>query len=239
MLADEGESAGYAGSLGSGIHHPHEWLSSLIKFIAGALPGWRDDPAREAVAGETKLTAQLCARLNSLSRQSAGWDILQFRREEPDDGGDGRRAIDLVAAPSGQTIQIEGRKYNEYQILLPIECKRLPTPVGKDRDEREYLISKFSSTGGVYRFKSGHHGREHDRAAMIGYIQGKDIAHWHSQLGVWVDDLAAEPVDGWTAADKLDLVEHDITKRLGSFTSNHSRKAGLNPIRIDHLWIEM
>ena len=27
---------------------------------------------------------------------------------------------------------------------------------------------------------------------MIGYVQGNDIAHLHSQLGVWVDDLAAE-----------------------------------------------
>lgn len=238
MLADEGESAGQAGSLGSGIHRPREWLTSLIMFIAGALPGWRDDPAREVVAGETKLTAQLCARLNSLSRHSPGWDILQFRREEPDEV-DGRRAIDLVASPSGEVILIEGRAYNEYQTLMPIECKRLPTPVGKERDEREYLISRFSSTGGVHRFKAGHHGREHDRAAMIGYVQGNDIAHWHSQLDAWVDDLAAEPVDGWTAADKLDLIEHDKAKRLGSLASNHSRKAGMNPIRIDHLWIEM
>ena len=34
---------------------------------------------------------------------------------------------------------------------MPIECKRLTTPVGKERDEREYLISKFSSTRGVHR----------------------------------------------------------------------------------------
>ena len=238
MLADEGESASRAGLLGSSIHLPGEWLSSLIKFIAGALPGWRDDPAREAVTGETKLTAQLCARLNSLSRHSIGWDFLQFRREEPDEA-DGRRSIDLVASPTGQVILIEGREYNEYQALIPIECKRLPTPAGKDRDEREYLFSKFSSTGGLHRFKAGHHGREHRRAAMIGYVQNKDIAHWLGQLGTWVDDLAAEPVDGWTAADKLELVEHDKRMRLASLTSNHSRKSGLKPIRIDHLWIEM
>jgi hypothetical protein len=204
----------------------------------GSLPGWRDDPARQAEHGETKLTAQLCARLNSLSRHSPGWDILQFRREEPDEA-DGRRAIDLVAAPSGHVILISGRAYNEYQILIPIECKRLPTPACRERDEREYLISKFSSTGGVQRFKAGHYGREHDRAAMIAYVQENDIAHWHSQLGSWIDDLAARPVDGWSVGDKLDLIEHDKRRRIGSLASSHSRKAGLQPIRIDHLWIEM
>lgn len=238
MLADEGKNIGHAGVLGEGVHQSREWLSSLINFIGGALPGWRDDPARELAIGENKLTAQLCARLNSLSRHSPGWDILQFRREEPDEA-DGRRAIDLVASPSGQLILIEGRQYNEYQVLIPIECKRLPTPSGTERDEREYLISKFSSTGGVYRFKEGHHGSEHDRAAMIGYVQANDVVHWHGQLGTWIDDLAAEPAEGWTAADKLALVEHDKTNRVGLLTSHHSRTADLDPIRIDHLWIEM
>lgn len=238
MLADEGESAGHVGSLDVGIHQPSEWLSSLIRFIAKALPTWRDDPGRRAEVGETKLTAQLCARLNSLSRHSPGWDILQFRREEPDEA-DGRRAIDLVASPCGQVILIEGRKYDEYHTLLPIECKRLPTPVGHERDEREYLISKFSSTGGVHRFKAGHHGREHDRAAMIAYVQEKDIAHWFTQLASWVEELAAEPVDGWSSADKLGLIEHDKAQRLGALSSSHSRTTGLPPIRIDHLWIEM
>src|SRR3546814_1117379 len=72
-------------------------------------------------------------------------------------------------------IWIEGRQYTEYQTLLPIECKRLPTSTGTDRDEREYLYSRFSTTGGVQRFKAGHHAASHARAAMIGYVQGRDI----------------------------------------------------------------
>lgn len=238
MLADEGESVGHAGSLGSGVHQSREWLSSLIRFIITALPGWRDDPTRETAAGETKLTAQLCARLNSLSRHSPGWDVLQFRREEPDEA-DSRRSIDLVASPSGQVILIEGREYNEYQTLLPIECKRLPTPIGKDRDEREYLISRFSSTGGVDRFKAGHHGATHAHAAMIGYVQDKDVAFWRSQIDSWIEGIVGEQVNGWSANDKLTLVEHDAGQRLAMLASNHERQFGLDPIRIDHLWIEM
>lgn len=46
MLADEGGHEGFSGSLKRTVHRPGEWLSSLIGFIAGALPGWRDDPER-------------------------------------------------------------------------------------------------------------------------------------------------------------------------------------------------
>lgn len=238
MLAEENGHAGYSGSLNAAVHQPGEWLSSLIGFIASALPEWRDDPARALETAEDPLTTQLCGRLNSLTRHTKGWDILQFRREEPDDG-DRARTVDLVAAPSGAVIWIEGRQYTEYQFLLPIECKRLPTPRGAKRDEREYLISRFSSTGGIQRFKAGHHGSEHRRAAMIGYVQDKDVAHWHSQLDSWVDGIVGEPVADWSLSDKLALVNHDKAKRVAALESNHVRRTGLDTIRIDHLWIEM
>ena len=238
VLADEEETSVQAGALSADIHLPGEWFSSLVGFIAGALPGWRDDPARPAQTGETGLTAQLCARLNSLSRHSAGWDFLQFRREEPDDVKAGR-SIDLVVAPSGALIWIAGREYSEYRALLPIECKRLPTPSGKDRDEREYLFSQFSSTGGIQRFKAGHHGAVHARAAMIGYVQDRDITYWREQLDGWIDGLVASAVQGWSEREKLQLAVHHGATRVASLQSTHQRCAGLEPISIDHLWIEM
>ncbi|ODT15213.1 MAG: hypothetical protein ABS35_32185 [Kaistia sp. SCN 65-12] len=238
MLADEVVSINRAGQLDSGIHRPEEWLSSLIEFIAGALPDWRDDPARKAETSETHLTTQLCARLNSRSRHAPGWDILQFRREDPDEVSAGR-AIDLVAAPSGETIVIGGREYNEYQPLLPIECKRLPTPAGNKRDEREYLVSKFSSTGGVHRFKDGHHGSNHKRAAMIGYLQNQDIVFWQGKMDVWIDGIVGDGMVGWSASDKLSLVGHDKAQRFAALQSRHERAKTLDHIQIDHLWIEM
>ncbi len=238
MLADQRQNGASAGTLDRGVHKPREFLSSLVQFIAEALPNWRDDPARDKVAGETRLTAQLCAKLNSLARHSPGWDILQFRREEPDEA-DGRRAIDLVASPSGEVVVVEGREYNEYQSLLPIECKRLPTPTGKDRDEREYVISQYSSTGGVSRFKEGHHGKEHNRAAMIAYIQDDDVPHWCGIVDSWIDELANDPSEEWTNDDKLSLLKHDQKGRLGFLQSLHLRKTAPDPIHIDHIWIVM
>lgn len=238
VLADEDETSAHAGALGSNIHLPGEWMSSLIGFMAAALPSWRDDPRRPSRSGETGLTAQLCARLNSVSRHSPGWDFLQFRREEPDEVRAGR-SIDLVVAPSGAVIWIAGREFSEYRSLLPIECKRLPTPKGKGRDEREYVFSQFTSTGGIQRFKAGYHGAAHVRAAMIGYVQDRDISFWRTQLDVWTDGLVATSAQGWSAGDKLVLAAHHSATRVACLQSTHSRDAGLEPILIDHLWIEM
>lgn len=237
MLADAAD-LGHAGYLENGTHLPSEWLSSLVGFIGSVLPSWRDDPARMAQTSETSLTAQLCAKLNSVSRHTPGWDFLQFKREEPDEVYAGR-SIDLAVAPSGAVIWIAGREYSEYRTLLPIECKRLPTPNRADRDEREYLISRFNTTGGVQRFKSGHHGAAHLRAAMIGYIQDRGIPHWQSQLDMWIDGIIGEAITGWTVADKLVATSHDPASRFASLRSSHGRNSDLAPILIDHLWVEM
>jgi len=238
MLADEGDRRASAGALDSMVHLPGEWLASLIGFIGQVLPGWRDDPRRPRQTGEDALTSQLCARLSSASRNSPGWDFLQFRREEPDEA-DGRRAIDLAVAPRGSIIWIKGREYTEYQTLLPVECKRLPTPPSASRDEREYLHSRFSSTGGIQRFKAGHHGASHSRGAMIAYVQDRDIVAWSVQLEEWINDLEADDIEGWSAADKLSMMYHDQSGRVAHLTSLHQRRSGLDGIWLDHLWVEM
>lgn len=237
MLADQGDGLAKSGMLDANIHLPGEWLSSLMAFIASVLPAWRDDSARPARTSETALTAQLCARLNSASRHS-GWDFLQFRREEPDES-DSQRAIDLAVAPSGAVLWIEGHEYTEYRTLLPIECKRLPTPAGSKRDEREYLYSQYSSTGGVQRFKAGHHASRHARAGMIAYVQDRDVAFWKDRLDHWIDAMVSDGLHGWSATDKLALALHDSATRIASLRSRHARQSDLEDILIDHLWIEM
>ncbi|MCY3753348.1 MAG: hypothetical protein OXG99_04575 [Alphaproteobacteria bacterium] len=238
VLADEVKAPVQAGTLSHDVHLSGEWLSALVDFIAETLPDWRDDRSRPAQTSETRLTTQLCARLNSVSRHSGGWDFLQFRREEPDEVQAGR-SIDLVAAPSGAVIWMDGREYSEYRALLPIECKRLPTPSRKDRDEREYVFSRFRSAGGIQRFKAGHHGAAYARAAMIGYVQDRDIPFWFMKVEAWIDGLVAATVQGWSVNDKLRLAAHLTANRVASLQSKHQRECGLDPIRIDHLWIEM
>jgi hypothetical protein len=166
MLANLSPISYQSGTLKKDVHLPGSSLRELLDFITDELPRWRDRPDRNPETSETILTSQLCAHLNSAARNSHGWDILQFRIEEPDEQQRGRK-IDLVPAPCGAIVWIEGRGYTDFEFLLPIECKRLPTPRGQDRDEREYVFSQYTSTGGIQRFKAGHHGASHSLGAMI------------------------------------------------------------------------
>ncbi|MBA8908031.1 hypothetical protein [Aminobacter ciceronei] len=237
MLADDAEPNVQSGGLERDLHLPAAWRLALLEFIADELPKWRDDPKRPAETAETSLTSRFCAHMNSATRKSGGWDFLQFRVEEPDEKAGGRK-LDLVPAPSAATIWIDGREYTQYSPLIPIECKRLPIPTDPSRDEREYLYSAQSSTGGVQRFKAGHHGAAHTIGAMIGYIQSSDVNFWNRQMRAWLDGLIAEPVDGWSLEDELRLLKHDGATRFAALESVHHR-TDLPDIQLHHLWIDM
>jgi len=237
MLADNADIPPQIGALSSDVQKPATFRIELLDFIADELPRWRDDADRQSATSEPLLTAQLCAYLNDAARHSDGWDILQFRREEPDERNTGR-AIDLVPAPCGIAISIDGQRYTKYKSLMPIECKRLPTPTGKDRDVREYVISQFSTTGGIQRFKEGHHGAEHTLGAMIGYIQEETTAVWDERIAVWIDDLA-DSTAGWSKKDLLHFMTTDAKLKTARLESSHERKDSLSEIQIHHLWIEM
>jgi hypothetical protein len=238
MLANGPEMFAQIGTFGAEVQKPATFRHELLAFISNELPRWRDRPDRPKATAETVLTSQLCAHLNSTARHSNGWDILQFRVEESDEQNSGRK-IDLVASPSGTTICIEGRRHTDFDSLMPIECKRLPTPQGKDRDEREYVTSQFSSTGGIQRFKAGHHGAVHEAAAMIGYIQEKTTAYWEQRIAEWINSLAGTNQSGWTAQDLLCIEREDAAEKLAIFHSSHSRQNGLTEIELWHLWVEM
>lgn len=238
MLANENDTDVQSGGLAAGLHRPAAWLIALINFIAEQLPLWRDRSDRPRIKGETLLTAQLCAHLNSAARKSPGWDVLQFRMEEPDEIKRSRR-IDLAPAPSGETIWIEGRRYSDFDPLFPIECKRLPTPAEGDRDKREYLRVSNGSTGGVQRFKAGHHGAAHTKGVIIGYVQAGNIASWVKRIDTWVRALVRAHTGGWTIDDRLRLDRHDLPLRLAVLTSEHRREHGLSDIALHHLWIEI
>ena len=183
------------------------------------------------------MTSQLCAYMNSATRLSPGWDFLQFRTEEPDETAGGRK-IDLVVAPVG-TVWIESQEYTPYASLMPIECKRLPTPGGLARDEREYLFNSHATTGGVQRFKEGYHGARHAIGAMIGYIQAYDIEFWAQKVQSWVAEMVAERVANWSERDAIRIESRDKERGSAILKSRHSRNCGLQPIQLHHLWIDM
>lgn len=237
MLADSAEDSIRAGGFASDVQRPSAFRTNLIGFIQHELPKWRDHPQRPFELAETGLTSQLCAHLNSATRLSPGWDILQFRVEEPDEQQRGRK-IDLVPSPAGTTIWIGGRAYTHYDALLPIECKRLPVPADARRDAREYVYSSRSSTGGIQRFKAGHHGAAHEEAVMIAYVQSDNLDAWAERISSWITDLAKQRMPDWTEGDAVHAAA-SLSSGLLRLRSVHTRSGVLPPIALTHLWIDM
>jgi hypothetical protein len=190
------------------------------------------------MTSEIALTSDLAAYLNTASRHAKGWDILQFRTEVPDENQSGR-SIDLVPSPCAETIWVDNRSFSYFEILLPIECKRFPIPKKRDRDPREYVISEYSTTGGIQRFKSGHHGSGHVLGAMIGYIQEENAATWFERVSGWINELAEAGKAGWSLNDLLELASATSETNITTYRSTHTRQKKLPEIELLHLWIQM
>ncbi|EHS52034.1 hypothetical protein PDO_4935 [Rhizobium sp. PDO1-076] len=237
MFADTEFSILASGLLRENLFPRATSLQKILEFIGSQLPVWRDREDRPFAQAEDELTDQLCAHLLSASRLH-GFDFLQFRRETRDKVKASRKH-DLIISPNSAVIEVEGRRHTEFDILFPLECKRLPTPVGRDRDEREYVFSSKKSTGGVQRFKAGHHAPDHKVAGMIAYVQVSDIASWSSRVTEWIDGLLQERTVGWTKADHLVETLQDKRLKIGRFTSTHGRQNKLEPITLHHFWIEL
>ena len=238
MLADLSHLSAKAGTLSPEVHLPATSLFAILDFVANQLPAWRDRPDRPHEQSETVLTSQLCDHLNSVARHSEGWDILQFRTEVHDEQQKGRK-IDLVPKACGVNLCIDGRSYTDFDTLIPIECKRLPTPKDGDRDDREYVIHRAGSTGGIQRFKEGNHGATHRIGGMIGYIQADTISDWRGRVSSWISDLAQSGEEGWSDADLLQPERDDAENRTVRLRSSHRRKRELPPIELRHIWIRM
>lgn len=236
MLAD-GSISCASGQLASGVLAEGRSRAAILDFILDQLPRWRDRSDRPPRTNETALTSQLCAHLNSATRKVSGWDCLQFRVEEADEAQVSRK-VDLVAAAAGDALVVQGRAYSDFETILPIECKRLPTPTGAKRDEREYVITNLGVGGGIQRYKEGKHGMAHVRAALIGYVQEHSFDHWLSMIGGWIQDLCTAGTPGWSPSDALVLEVQDAVTGIAVHESVHSR-VNLPDIHVRHLWIKM
>ena len=184
------------------------------------------------------MTEHLCDHLNGAAYHSTIWSHVQFRTETVDEAR-GNRKIDLTVKPRGAAIIIEGRRHSQFEALFPIECKRLPTPKEKDRDEREYVTNDPGTTGGIQRFKLGYHGATHTFAAMIGYVQEETSTHWLNMVNRWIRDLSGEADSVWSDSDTLQLLSDDAASGISTLESRHRRGGGLDECELRHLWISM
>jgi len=224
----------YTGKITSGIKL-RTFQLAVITFIQQQLPIWRDDPDRIDEQSEDKLNLQLCKFLDSHAR-----NILPMIRFDHEEYQTGRRRVDMSASPV-KSIFLEAKPYTIYDPVLVLEGKRLPTP--SSSREKEYVTGPTPEkiNGGIQRFKLGLHGAKLNLVAIIGYVQGHSICHWHRKINGWISELASNPIgDGciWNVNETLKPLEEDKTKGIANCHSVHRRTFG-NKIDIHHLWIAM
>lgn len=235
MLAER-KSSMNIGSLGENVLLEAESLYQLLDFVGDELAIWAGRPDRTTRHAEAALTSEFCNHLNSASHRSE-WDFVQFRTEVPDEEC-AARSLDLVISPCNTVIEVSGRTVSDLGTLLPIECKRLPTPKTTDREETEYVFTKKTTTGGIQRFKEGHHGSRHSLAGMIGFIQEHTAPLWYSKVIGWVNDSVTANMPGWSVADHLVTAE-GARGPVSRYRSQHNRQLGLGPIEIRHYWLDL
>jgi hypothetical protein len=240
MIADQEPSRPAVGALASTVHDSGRFIQSVILFVERQLPLWFDHPKRPAVSDETRMNEYLCDHLDTQARTS-GFDVVRFTHESCQTGG---RTVDVTVKPCGPII-VEGRAYSEFEQLLPIECKRLPTPKGNKRGDVEYVNGTPSHiSGGIERFKHGLHGPASNRGLLIGYVQSESFEYWFEIVNQRLRTLAELGTDDglWFPEELLDAAEAIDRHRVRRFASRHQR---LNPpgisdvVALEHLWLRM
>jgi len=206
-------------------------IEQAIELVWDSLLPWRDHPDRPLVEGEEELNGYLCDYLNIRKHP-----MIRFQHEQRQKG---RHRVDIAAKPCKSTV-IFGVSYTIFQPICAIECKRLPAPT-KDR-EWEYVTGENGkASGGIQRYKLGAHGKEHDTAVMVGYVQKKSPKDWHPLVNDWISELAKNQPDSWSENEKLSKMQcFDSGQRVKSF-SVHSRvnECKSKAIGIHHFWIQM
>jgi hypothetical protein len=198
-------------------------VESLLAFLSDNIP---DFPAFLKSNTSRKLNEdRISGKLEIFLQRHARSDnsIFMFQFQTPLEG---KRSTDLSV--------IYAAPYSTTEPFFIIEAKRLPTP-GNGRD-REYVQGDL---GAMERFKRGHHGKNLEQSAILGYVEKEDHDHWHKQICSWITDLINANTDTSIVWDKNDLLTFlkDI-QGIHTYKSLNKR-AGITEIKLTHFLINI
>lgn len=236
MIADESRPIHALGNLDASALELGAFCREIVSFIERELPVWRQRPELSQVEDEPRLNQSLCLHLDRASRHN--FDSIRFLQEPIQCSG---RNADIGALPVN-TITVEGITYQDYEQLLPIECKRLPTPSGSRRSDLEYVHGMPGQrTGGIERFKHGLHGRDNQHALMIAYVQAESFAHWEKLINERLAKLADDGADGdWSPVESLTSAASVSGADVHRYNSRHRRHCPpccSDCVEMEHLWV--
>lgn len=126
----------------------------------------------------------------------------------------------------------------EIKPLYNIEAKRLPTDKnGRDR-EKEYVHGQSKKdSGGIERFKTGSHGYQLAKSALLGYIENEDFDYWYEKINEWISYKAHSNPLEWNINEKLSNISISTDKKYSTARSIANRKS--DSIVLFHIWIKI
>jgi len=161
-----------------------------------------------ATQKEDSISGQIVNLLNDELRKASGY-IFRFESKK------------------GPDILIYAVPYQPFSTeLFIVEAKRLPSTSSQD-----YVRT------GIGRFKREEHGKQHEIAAMLGYVQENDFDYWYGKVNSWIDALTSKPDKEikWTVEDRIRKKQ---IAAIGEYQSTHSR-IEKRPIILHHFWINL
>jgi hypothetical protein len=240
MIADESPKTPTIGTPDSEVLDAGAFHEKIVAFIEQELPVWRDRPELSQVTDEPNLNQSLCLHLDKASRRHC-FDSIRFLQEPLQTSG---RNADIGVIPL-DNIMVEGVCYHDFEQLLPIECKRLPTPPGSRRSDLEYVHGlPGHRTGGIERFKHGLHGPTNQHALMIAYVQAESFAHWLTAINARLTKLATDRADDgiWNPTEPLSSCTSAHGAEVHRFKSCHRRLSppcSSDKVEMEHIWLQM
>ncbi len=240
MIADEQHSPPYVGNPDAELLDADAFHHAIVGLIEQELLVWRDRPLRPPFQDEPKLNQSLCLHLDDAARHR-GLDSIRFVQEGIQAGS---RRTDIGVMVPG-TITVEGRDYEDFVQLLPIECKRLPTPPDKRRSDCEYVHGLTGHrTGAIERFKHGLHGPNNENALIIAYVQEEAFPHWLTLINKRLLELSDGSADDglWSPPEVLSTDRVPAQHNLCRLHSRHRRlcpPGSSNWVSVGHFWLFM
>jgi hypothetical protein len=191
--------------------------NKILSFLRHSLPEVAKQLVKEALSQridltnicENKISSEIHRLLNDKLREANSDYAFTFREMSSPD-------ILIYASP-----------YIAFsEILFVIEAKRL-----RSKSSNDYVKT------GINRFKTEEHGKSHDIAAMLGYVQENDFSHWYDKVNFWIIALISDTSDTpkWTTEEQINKIE--VTE-IGEYQSTHCRITE-EPITLHHFWIDL
>ena len=189
----------------------------ILSFLKNSLPEISKTLAKEALSQsvdlrdicENKISSEIQRLLNDKLREENSDYTFTFNESYGPD-------ISIYASP-----------YTAFsEILFVIEAKRL-----RSKSSNDYVKS------GIRRFKEEKHGKHHNIAAMLGYVQEEDFNYWYDKVNSWIKALISDTSENPRWTQKEQIREIQITD-IGEYKSKHSRIKE-EPITLYHFWINL